>query len=147
MTRVVAGLIERDGRLLICQRRGGGALGLQWEFPGGKLKASETPRQGLTRELREELGVTAQIGAEIYRTQHRYAGLGLTVRITFFSVPAISQRPQNRVFERMAWVRPNELPKYDFLPADRELVRWIARRQLSLVGEHRIRRDSSPRSE
>ena len=53
MIRVVAAIIEQKGRLLICQRRRGGILELRWEFPGGKLRAGETPLAGLARELRE----------------------------------------------------------------------------------------------
>jgi 8-oxo-dGTP diphosphatase len=128
----VAGLIERQGRLLICQRRRGSLLGLQWEFPGGKLRAGETPRGGLVRELHEELGVAARIGREIYRTRHRYQEFGSAVQITFFRVPEIHPAPRNLVFERMVWAPLSDLPKYDFLPADRELVARIARKELRL---------------
>ena len=106
MIRVVAGLIERKGRLLICQRRRGGVFPLQWEFPGGKLRAGETPRAGLARELREELGVTARIGAEVYRTRHRYREFSSSLQICFFAVREISRAPRNVVFERILWARP-----------------------------------------
>ena len=133
LIRVVAGLIERKGRLLICQRRRGGVFPLQWEFPGGKLRAGETPRAGLARELREELGVTAQIGAEVYRTRHRYREFSSSLQICFFAVREISRAPRNVVFERILWARPADLLKYDFLPADRALVAKIARKELKLA--------------
>ena len=62
MIRVVAAIIEQEGRVLICQRPAGKAFVGKWEFPGGKMRPSETPRQALERELREELGVSARIG-------------------------------------------------------------------------------------
>lgn len=152
MIRVVAGLIEKNGRLLICQRRRGSLFELQWEFPGGKLRRGETPQAGLARELREELGSTARIGAEIYRTQHHYREHAAPVEITFFHVLRLSPIPRNLVFERMVWARMGDLPKYDFLPADRELVRRLARKELMLPrqmqakhsrGRHRRNADSS----
>ena len=127
---MVAGLIERNGRLLICQRRRGSLFELQWEFPGGKLRPSETPRTGLVRELREELGSNARIGCKIWRTVHRYREFGSATEITFFHVSHISPAPRNLVFERMVWARPEDLPKYDFLPADRMVVARIARKEL-----------------
>ena len=54
---VVAGLIYKDGRLLVCQRRPGGAFPLKWEFPGGKVEKGESDIDALRRELREELAV------------------------------------------------------------------------------------------
>ena len=151
MIRVVAALIEREGRLLICQRRRGDLFGLKWEFPGGKLRPSETPRAGLARELHEELGCsTARIGPEIYRTRHRYQEFADSVEISFFAVCEISPAPRNLVFEHMVWARPGDLPRYDFLPADRALVARLARRELSArltQGElaRRLRRVSSAR--
>ena len=132
MIRVVAAVIERRGRLLICQRRRGAPFGLQWEFPGGKLRPGEMPRAGLARELREELGCSAvRIGPEIYRTRHRYRQLGDCIEIRFFAAGGLRPAPRNLAFERMVWSRPDDLPRYDFLPADRALVARLARRELS----------------
>ena len=134
MIRVVAGLIERDGRLLICQRRRGGMFELQWEFPGGKLRRGETPRSGLARELREELGVAARIGAPMCRTRHRYREFRSAIDIIFFHVREVSAVPRNLVFERMVWARPGDLRRYEFLAGDRELVARLASKELTVPG-------------
>jgi 8-oxo-dGTP diphosphatase len=132
---VVAGLIEKRGRLLICQRRRGSLFELQWEFPGGKLHEGESPEAGLARELREELGVKATVAAEVFRTEHRYKEHSAPTSLIFFLVKTLSGTPKNRVFERMIWVRPGDLPKYEFLAGDRELVRLLASRRLPLRPE------------
>src|ERR1044071_5108457 len=59
---VVAGLLARDGRVLVTQRRADQALPLQWELPGGKVEPGEAPVAALARELREELGVETAVG-------------------------------------------------------------------------------------
>ncbi len=65
MLQVVAAVIERDERILICQRRPGQSHALQWEFPGGKIEPGETPAQALARELEEELGVRGARGEQL----------------------------------------------------------------------------------
>jgi 8-oxo-dGTP diphosphatase len=132
----VAGLIEQNGRLLICQRRRGGLFELQWEFPGGKLRRGEAPEAGLARELWEELGAKARIGSEVHRTRYEYREHASIVEIVFFEVLALSAAPQNVVFERMVWARPGDLKRYDFLPADRELVERLASKLLVIKGRH-----------
>jgi mutator protein MutT len=129
---VVAALIEQQGRLLICQRRRGDFLELQWEFPGGKLRPSETPRDGLARELREELGSTARVGARVCRARYRYKEYSSIVEINFFRVSGLFPAPRNLCAERMLWSRLEDLPRYDFLPADRALVARLARKELPL---------------
>jgi 8-oxo-dGTP diphosphatase len=130
--RVVAAVMERKGRLLICQRRSGGVLALQWEFPGGKTRKSETPRAALVRELREELGIETRVGPEIYRTRHRYAQLPEPLQLLFFSVSAkaASATPRNLAFERIVWARRPDLARYNFLPADRLLVARLIRGEI-----------------
>ena len=125
---VVAALIESDGRILACQRRRNDAFGLKWEFPGGKVKLDETPAEALARELKEELGVEAIIGEEIYRTRHRYAELAREIELIFFTARARENEMRNLAFEQMRWVRPGELAGLDFLPADREFIAMLARR-------------------
>src|SRR3989442_15367385 len=71
--RVVAALIVRDGKLLICQRTRHQTMPLKWEFPGGKIERGERARDALGRELDEELGIQPEIGAEVARVRHRYA--------------------------------------------------------------------------
>jgi 8-oxo-dGTP diphosphatase len=125
MPLVVAALIERDGRLLVGQRRRGGSFALKWEFPGGKVRGGEKLEAALARELREELGVEAAIGREVYRTRHRYRAMAGEVRLVFFAA-RIGGEPRNLVFEDVRWVEREQLGSLDFLPADRELVSRLA---------------------
>lgn len=130
---VVAALIERDGCLLICQRRTGDALALKWEFPGGKVTPGETLPQALVRELGEELDVSAEIGELLWETSFTYGELNRTVHLHFFraTIPPAST-PRNLAFETIEWAKPQSLPAYDFLPADKELVARIAQGKLRL---------------
>jgi len=132
MLTVVAALIESQGKLLVCQRRRGDSFALQWEFPGGKMKSDETPAQALARELREELGIEARIGREVYRTQHRYAEMAEPIELIFFAAAITSGEPQNLVFEQIAWRSPESLPELDFLPADLELTERLSSGALRL---------------
>ncbi|HKM90013.1 MAG TPA: (deoxy)nucleoside triphosphate pyrophosphohydrolase [Candidatus Acidoferrales bacterium] len=124
---VVAAVIEKDGRILICQRRRGDRFELQWEFPGGKVQAGETPQQALVRELREELGVSAQIGGEMYRTRHRYPELDRELELLFFAATLGPEPLMNLAFEQVVWAERARLTDSDFLPADRELVFRLSR--------------------
>ncbi len=128
---VVAAIIAHNDRILICQRRAGDTFGLKWEFPGGKVHAGETLEAALMRELREELDVEAVIGPLIEEKEFAYSQTGRTVRLSFFraSIPPHAEL-KNLAFEQFLWATPPELPRYDFLPADRELVERIARGEL-----------------
>ncbi len=126
MILVTAGILKDGERILICQRKAGDRFGLKWEFPGGKMEGSEAPDACLHRELSEELGIEAEVGPEIHRTEHRYPN-GFAVRLLFFRILRYSGRPVNREFERIVWALPGELAGYDFLEADREVVARLAR--------------------
>jgi 8-oxo-dGTP diphosphatase len=123
---VVAGLIQHQGKLLVCQRRRGSRLELLWEFPGGKREAGEALEEALARELREELGASAKIGPEVYRTQHTYADSDRPLEIVFFAASALPDDVRNLEFEQIEWRTPESLPELDFLPADRELIQKLA---------------------
>jgi 8-oxo-dGTP diphosphatase len=124
---VVAGVIESDGKILVCQRRRGDTFELMWEFPGGKLKEGETAAEALARELREELGVQAEVGVEIFRTRHRYAELSEPVELIFLAATADPRQIRNIVFETMEWRAASRLAELNFLPADREFIELLAR--------------------
>ncbi len=127
MTTVAAALIFRDSKILICQRRRDDTHGLQWEFPGGKVEIGESPAEALVRELREELGIEAVVGKEIFRTRHRYREFDSDLELIFFQAAVDRTAPlQNRVFERFEWAEASTLPNYDFLHADKEFVGLIA---------------------
>jgi 8-oxo-dGTP diphosphatase len=121
---VVAGVIERDGCVLICQRKSG-RHALKWEFPGGKVEPDESPREALARELHEELSIEARIGEEMGRYDVRY-GDDPAIRLLFYRVTEFTGAPVNRVFKRITWERPKNLLSYDFLEGDLEFVRKLA---------------------
>jgi 8-oxo-dGTP diphosphatase len=131
MLSVVAAVIEANGKVLVCQRRRGDTFELMWEFPGGKVKASETPQQALARELREELGADAEIGVELFRTTHRYAELGEPIDLTFFSASLAPDTIRNLAFEAMEWRAAETLLELNFLPADVVFVEMLARKRPS----------------
>src|SRR3989442_15637953 len=90
---VVAAVIERqDRRILIGQRRSTDSSPLKWEFPGGKVRDSETPEAALARELRKERGVTLRKSTEIARVQHTYAEHSQALEIRFLSVEMVKDR-------------------------------------------------------
>ena len=122
---VVAALIVRAGQVLICQRRPDQPMALQWEFPGGKIEPGESPEQALVRELDEELGITAKIGGRVTHIRHNYRHGG-AVDLQFFAVQEFTGEIENRIFHQVKWVKLEELPTYDFLAADRDLIRDLA---------------------
>lgn len=127
--QVVAALMVRGEEILCCQRTEYQALPLKWEFPGGKIEPGENPPEALARELDEELGVRAEIGAKVAQLQHRYHN-GNAVELHFFVVERYEGELQNRIFREIRWVDRRELPSLDFLDADRTLVQQIANGQL-----------------
>lgn len=122
---VAAALIVRGGEVLIGQRRPDQPMALQWEFPGGKIEAGESPEQALARELDEELGIQATIGPRVTHIRHNYRHGG-AVDLQFFAVHEFSGEIQNRIFHQVRWTRLEDLPEYDFLTADRGLIRDLA---------------------
>jgi 8-oxo-dGTP diphosphatase len=125
MKRVVAALIVKDGAILVCQRTRHQPMPLKWEFPGGKIEDGEQQRDALHRELDEELGIDAKVGDEVARIQHDYKNGG-SVELRFFLVQEFRGELENRIFRDVRWVKRAELPGYDFLEADRELVQDLA---------------------
>ena len=122
---VAAGILLDGDRILICQRRRSDPYGLQWEFPGGKASDGEEPKAALRRELAEELSIEAEVGEEVFRLRHRYPDR--YVEVLFFSIRSYRGEPSNQVFEAIEWVARHKLPEYNFLEADRALVKKIAR--------------------
>jgi len=122
---VAAALIVRGGEVLICQRRADQPMALQWEFPGGKIEAGESAEEALARELDEELGIKATVGPRVTRIRHNYRHGG-AVDLQFFAVHEFSGELDNRIFKQLVWARLEDLGNYDFLAADRSLIRDLA---------------------
>jgi len=125
MKHVVAALIIEGSKILVCQRTRHQTMPLKWEFPGGKIEPGEQPRDALRRELEEELGIGAEIGDEAARIQHKYPS-GAAVELRFYVVRDYHGSIENRIFRDVRWVERADLPSYDFLEADRELVQDLA---------------------
>lgn len=123
--RVAAAVIQKDGKILIGQRRRGDSHPLKWEFPGGKIESRERPTAALIRELREELGIAARIGEQIARYEHRYPR-GALVQLIFFRVTEFTGDPQSLAFEQILWADRTALPRYDFVEGDIEFVQRLA---------------------
>ena len=122
---VVAAVIERDGKILIGQRkRDASRHALKWEFPGGKVEDGETPGEALIRELREELAIEAQIGPLIETYEFSYPGSERTTALLFFRVTEFTGEPENLDFEQVVWAEQGQLTAYDFLEGD---IAFVAR--------------------
>lgn len=120
MTEVVAALIWQGEKFMICQRPAHKARGLLWEFVGGKVEAGETPQEALIRECREEIGVLLSVGDVFMDVTHEYPDL--TVHLTLFHATVAEGEPQMLEHNDIQWITPEEIPNYDFCPADVEIL-------------------------
>lgn len=121
---VLAAVVERDGAFLLTRRLEGTHLAGTWEFPGGKCDPGESHEDCLRRELAEELGVAAEIGAEVFTITHTYPEK--TVELHFRAC-AIHGEPTPLLGQEMRWVPRTELGSLEFPDADRGLIDVLTR--------------------
>src|SRR5262249_27748414 len=122
MLQVVAAILEREGRVLICRRRPEQSHPLKWEFPGGKVEAGETPAAALQRELAEELDIHALGSEEMARYEYSYPGKD-PILLIFLRVSDFRGEPRNLIFHEMRWEPRSGLAAVDFLEGDRDFIR------------------------
>ena len=125
---VIAGLIFRNKRVLICQRSESTAFGLKWEFPGGKIEDRENETDALRRELKEELAIDVRESEFFSEYAYSYED-GPTVSLRFHRVKSFQGEPQNLIFEQISWVEVDDLVNFDFLDGDQRLIMQIIERQ------------------
>lgn len=116
MTEVVAALIWKGDRFLICQRPPEKSRGLLWEFVGGKVEPGETRQAALVRECREELAITVEVGKIFTEVIHTYPDL--TIHLTLFQAAIAEGVPRLLEHKAIRWITAAESPHYAFCPAD-----------------------------
>lgn len=126
MTEVVAALIWDEGRFMICQRPATKSCALLWEFVGGKVEKGETKEAALIRECREELGIEITVGDVFTEVVHEYPDI--TVHLTLFNAEISDGTPQKLEHNDIRWITPEEIPQYNFCPADIEIVAKLGKR-------------------
>jgi 8-oxo-dGTP diphosphatase len=120
MLVVAAAVVEREGRIMLCQRLPNAHNALKWEFPGGKLEAGESPEAALARELWEELGVRVAVGRVRDAVYYRYPDRD--VLLLFYGCAIVEGEPRTVECNAIAWATPEALPGYDFAGADLAFV-------------------------
>lgn len=127
MTQVVAALIRKGDRFMICQRPAHKTRGLLWEFVGGKVEPGETKEAALVRECMEELGVTVRVKDVYLELVHTYPDM--TVDLTLFNAELVSGTPKLLEHADLRFIKPDEIGFYDFCPADVEILRKLQSEQ------------------
>ena len=123
MTEVVAALIWDGPRFMICQRPAHKARGLLWEFVGGKTEPGETLEEALIRECREELDITVSVGDIFTHVVHEYPDI--LIRLTLFHCTIAQGIPSLLEHYDLKWILPEEIPNFDFCPADKDILALI----------------------
>ena len=123
MVEVVAALIWKDNKFMICQRPAHKARGLLWEFVGGKVESGETKEQALIRECREELAVALSVGDVFMDVIHEYPDI--TVHLTLFNASIADGELQKLEHNDIQWITPSEIQNYEFCPADEEILKAL----------------------
>ena len=125
ITHVVSALIWDEDKFMICQRPAHKARGLLWEFVGGKVDPGETAQQALIRECREELAVEVSVGDIFMEVVHEYPDL--LVQLTLFNAAVASGVPQMLEHNDIQWITVEEIPNFDFCPADVDILKKLQR--------------------
>jgi len=123
IVEVVAALIRDGDRFMICQRPEGKKRALLWEFVGGKVESGETKEAALIRECMEELAVTVAPQEIFMDVTHEYPDI--TVHLTLFNAVITEGVPQKLEHNDIRFITVDEIPQYDFCPADVEILAKI----------------------
>ena len=123
MTEVVAALLWNGDKFMICQRPANIARALLWEFVGGKVELGETKEQALIRECKEELNILLSVGDVFMDVVHEYPDI--IVHLTLFNATITEGEPQKLEHNDIQWIASNEIPNYEFCPADEEILARI----------------------
>lgn len=123
MVQVVAALIWRDEKFMICQRPLSKTRALQWEFVGGKVEEGETLEQALNRECIEEIGVGVEVGSIFAEVDHVYPDI--TIHLTLFNARLSGGEPKMLEHNDIRFITPSEIPQYEFCPADKDILEKI----------------------
>ena len=118
--RVVAAVIEQDGKYLITQRMPHAIMPLLWEFPGGKVEPGETDAVALARELAEEMAIAVHVGDELLGVVKEYERYMLDFHVYLCNL--LSDSIQKIGVNDFKWVTSDEMEKYPFPAADQETV-------------------------
>ncbi len=118
--RVVGAIIEMDGKFLITQRPPTASLPLLWEFPGGRVEPGESDEAALARELREEMGITVEVGGRAIHVEHGYEGYDIDFCV-YRCLLRVGPIQHLRVHDHR-WARPHELDDYEFPAADEKTI-------------------------
>lgn len=127
MVEVVAALIWKGDRFLICQRPANKARPLLWEYVGGKVEPGETKEEALARECKEELDITVSVGTVFLDVYHEYPDI--SIHLTLFNATIADGEIKLLEHNDYRWITPAEITDYDFCPADKEINEIIRRRQ------------------
>ena len=123
MVEVVAGLIWKDGKFMICQRPENKARALLWEFVGGKVEKGESREDALVRECKEELDVTVKPLDVFFTVDHVYPDI--TIRLVLFNAEILSGEPKLLEHADLKWISADDIDNYEFCPADKEILEKI----------------------
>ena len=129
MIEVTAAIVNRSGKIMICQRPADKACGLLWEFPGGKIESGETGEQCIVRECQEELGITLAVKRKVTDVIYEYPNR--VVHLYFYLCDIVEGEPLKKEHNDIAWITPDEIPNYEFCPADAKMLSSV--RSLSEV--------------
>lgn len=126
MVRVVAALIEKEGKYLIARRNHGDpeANG-KWEFPGGKVELNENEFDAIEREMREEFEVHVKALEFLCNSITEYTAR--TIELRLYLCRFISGEFKLHDHHEIKWVTKEELSNYDFAPADIPLAQEVSK--------------------
>ncbi len=125
MVQVAAALIWQGDKFMICQRPVTKTRALEWEFVGGKAEKGETLEEALIRECHEEIGVTVKVGEIFTELDHVYPDI--TIHLTLFNCEIAEGTVQKLEHNDIRFITPDEIPQYNFCPADKEILEKIIR--------------------
>ncbi len=125
IVQVVAALIWKENKFMICQRPANKTRAFQWEFVGGKAEKGETREEALIRECKEELDVTVKPGDIFMEVDHQYPDIN--VHLTLFHTEIAEGEVKMLEHNDIKWITPQEIDKFTFCPADKDILEKIIR--------------------